>query len=256
MGSRLPRIQPRWWIGVLVFVAYAGGIMATWAWRGIDYRSIGTEDSLVHAVLQPLSVAALALAAFLTWAGWWRATLFETPRLRHPVYLALLLLAMLGMIGFSLFQTHWASLAARHLLVLAASVLLVGFCEEMVTRGILLVSLRGSTNSEMQAWFWSTLLFGLLHAINAFFGLGVMAVVQVLLAFCGGAAFYLLRRLSGTLLLPMLLHALWDFSSVASGLTGADIPPAKIGLMLFFYPLPLLLIAFIALRQARQDAGR
>ena len=86
-------------------------------------------------------------------------------------------------------------------------------------------------------------------------GLGVLALAQVLLAFCMGTGFYLLRRLGGTLLLPMLAHAAWDFSSFTAQLSGAGTPPAKIALMIVTYMLPLLLLAFIALRQARRDAG-
>ena len=249
------RLKPRAWIGVAVFFAYAAWVLGVWLARDIDYLSVSTEANLVQAVLQPLSVAALALAGFLAWSGWWRAALFDAPRLRHPVYLALLLAAMLGMISFNLAQTDWGLITARHLAVLVASALLIGFCEEMVTRGVLLVSLRGEGRTEMQAWFWSSALFGLLHATNAFFGLGVLALAQVLLAFCMGTGFYLLRRLGGTLLLPMLAHAAWDFSSFTAQLSGAGTPPAKIALMIVTYMLPLLLLAFIALRQARRDAG-
>ena len=244
------RIKPRWWIGIVVLLAYAAWVMAAWIWRGVDYRQIASETSLVQAVIQPLGIAAVLLAVFNSWAGWWRATLFETPRVRRPLLLAALLLAMLGFIAATLGSTDFAAITLRHLALVAVATLLVGFCEEMVSRGILLVSLRGSLRSEAWVWFVSSAMFGLLHATNAFFGVGPLALVQVVLAFCVGSGLYLLRRLGGTLLLPMLVHAAWDFSTLASGLD-ADPPGAvAFAFMASTWVLSLLLV-FVVLRRER-----
>ena len=244
------RIKPRWWIGIVVLLAYAAWVMAAWIWRGVDYRQIASETSLVQAVIQPLGIAAVLLAVFNSWAGWWRATLFETPRVRRPLLLAALLLAMLGFIAATLGSTDFAAITLRHLALVAVTTLLVGFCEEMVSRGILLVSLRGSLRSEAWVWFVSSAMFGLLHATNAFFGVGPLALVQVVLAFCVGSGLYLLRRLGGTLLLPMLVHAAWDFSTLASGLD-ADPPGAvAFAFMASTWVLSLLLV-FVVLRRER-----
>ena len=244
------RIKPRWWIGIVVLLAYAAWVMAAWIWRGVDYRQIASETSLVQAVIQPLGIAAVLLAVFNNWAGWWRATLFETPRVRRPLLLAALLLAMLGFIAATLGSTDFAAITLRHLALVAVTTLLVGFCEEMVSRGILLVSLRGSLRSEAWVWFVSSAMFGLLHATNAFFGVGPLALVQVVLAFCVGSGLYLLRRLGGTLLLPMLVHAAWDFSTLASGLD-ADPPGAvAFAFMASTWVLSLLLV-FVVLRRER-----
>ena len=244
------RIKPRWWIGIVVLLAYAAWVMAAWIWRGVDYRQIASETSLVQAVIQPLGIAAVLLAVFNSWAGWWRATLFETPRVRRPLLLAALLLAMLGFIAATLGSTDFTAITLCHLALVAVATLLVGFCEEMVSRGILLVSLRGSLRSEAWVWFVSSAMFGLLHATNAFFGVGALALLQVVLAFCVGSGLYLLRRLGGTLLLPMLVHAAWDFSTLASGLD-ADPPGAvAFAFMASTWVLSLLLV-FVVLRRER-----
>ena len=47
---------------------------------------------------------------------------------------------------------------------------------------------------------------------------------QVLYAFVLGSVFYAIRRISGTIIVPMVIHALWDFgtfSTVAGKPTGA-----------------------------------
>ncbi len=244
------RIKPRWWIGIVVFLAYAAWVMAAWIWRGVDYRQIASETSLVQAVIQPLGIAAVLLAVFNSWAGWWRATLFETPRVRRPLLLAALLLDMLGFIAATLGSTDFTAITLRHLALVAVATLLVGFCEEMVSRGILLVSLRGSLRSEAWVWFVSGAMFGLLHATNAFFGVGALALLQVVLAFCVGSGLYLLRRLGGTLLLPMLVHAAWDFATLASGLDADPPGAAAFAFMASTWVLSLLLV-FVVLRRER-----
>lgn len=243
------RIKPRWWIGVVVLLVYAAWVMAAWIWRGVDYREIASESSIVVAVIQPLGIAAVLLAIFNTWAGWWRATLIETPRVRQPALMALMLLVMLGFIASMLWSIDYGQIAFRHLALIAAATLLVGFCEEMVTRGIVLVSLRGSLRSEAWVWFCSSALFGLLHATNAFFGVGALALLQVLLAFCVGTGLYLLRRFSGTLLLPMLVHAAWDFSTLSSDLDQQPTSMATFALMAATYVVSLVVVFFVLRRE-------
>ncbi len=249
------RLQPAWWIGVLVFLAYAAWVAGYWLATGVDYRELATEQILWRGVIQPLGIAAIELALFNGLGGWWSPTLAERPRLRRPWLLGLLLLAMLGFIGSGLIVTDWAGIGIRHLAILAAAMLLVGFCEEMVTRGILLVSLRGSLRSEGQVWFWSSLLFGLLHATNALFGIGALALLQVVLAFCVGSGLYLLRRLGGTLLLPMGVHAAWDFSTFSTGMSGEAPSILQTGFLLATY-LASVVFTVIVLRghQAPADA--
>lgn len=242
------RLKPRWWIGVIVLVSYASWVLAAWWWRDVDYREIASEANLVAAVIQPLGIAALALAAFLAWAGWWRAVLFEPSRLRSPVMLGLLLLPMLGFIATLLATTDYSGISMHHLGLVLLATLLVGFCEEMATRGVLLVSLRGSLRSEAWVWFASSLAFGLLHATNAFFGIGAMALIQVALAFCVGTGLYLLRRFSGTLLLPMLVHAAWDFSTLTSGLDGVPSGALSFAMMAATYLLSLVFVVVVLRR--------
>lgn len=251
------RIQPRWWIGVAVFLAYAGWVMSAWTYLDIDYASLATQSNLMWAVIMPLGIAANALSVFNTLAGWWPQTLRE-PQLRKPKFLAVLLLLIAGFICLNFYATDWAAIGLAHTLVLAGAMLLVGFCEEMVTRGVLLVSLRGSLRSEAWVWFYSTLLFGLLHATNAFFGLGAAALLQVVLAFCAGTGLYLVRRFTGSLVVAMCIHAIWDFSSLAHGLahtTDTANTTASIGALVFVVGIygASLILAYRVLRRERQS---
>jgi uncharacterized protein len=245
------RLQPHWWIGLAVYLAYAGWVFAAWTFFDIDYASVGEQPNLLSAVILPLGIAAIALSAFNSLAGWWQPATRE-PRTRKSAFLAVLLLLMAGFIGVNLYATGWAAIGMQHVLVLAAAMLLVGFCEEMVTRGVLLTALRGSMGSEAWVWFISTSLFGLMHATNAFFGLGSAALVQVVLAFCAGTGLYLVRRLTGNLWVAMGVHALWDFSSLAHGLAPAAASP---GAFVFLAGVYAVSIVFVIIVLRARPAG-
>ncbi|MEZ0234555.1 MAG: lysostaphin resistance A-like protein [Actinomycetota bacterium] len=83
----------------------------------------------------------------------------------------------------------------------------VGIAEETLTRGLVLTALRGGMG-EVGAWFWSSLLFGLLHGANIVLGQDVGPTLQqIVFAFVFGSVLYAARRSTGTLLVPIVLHA-------------------------------------------------
>ena len=70
---------------------------------------------------------------------------------------------------------------------------------EILTRGLLLVGFRGSA-SEALSWFWTSFLFGMIHALNLFFGQSLMDTMQqVVAAFLLGSALYVTRMATGAL---------------------------------------------------------
>jgi membrane protease YdiL (CAAX protease family) len=95
---------------------------------------------------------------------------------------------------------------------LALGTLLVGFSEELLTRGLAVVGGRASMH-ERWVWVFSGAIFGLIHVPNVLFGQsGAETARQVVFAFGVGMTYYVTRRISGTLVVTMVLHALWDFS--------------------------------------------
>ena len=96
------------------------------------------------------------------------------------------------------------------LLVLLTGMLLVGVGEELVCRGYLLVGAR-SRFSELGAFLLTCALFGLMHGVNVVAGQTVGATAaQIVFAIAMGACFYLLRRLTGLLVIAMLAHGIVD----------------------------------------------
>ena len=129
--------------------------------------------------------------------------------------------------------------------------MLVGFNEELTSRGLLLVGLRGSTR-EVWVALVSSLLFGLMHGINIFLGQSVGETIpQIGNAFLQGLTFYILRRVTGSLLWAMLLHGAWDFSVFM--LTGRRLNPLSV-LVLVAGPFAVITVWFAA-RDADEGTG-
>lgn len=202
------KVQPRPSVGVLVFVAYLAVFYGVWIATGIEYKNVGDSAStLLKWYVAPLAAGTVMLVIAATALGWWRAALVEVRKAPRWTLITPALMLLLGLV--SLTQKDYSDTTSRMWLYLLVGSIGVGFCEELATRGLLLVGLRG-TLSERQVWLWSSLLFGLMHLPNWAFGGGPGAVGQVGLAFLSGTTFYLLRRGTGMLLFAMVLHGFWD----------------------------------------------
>ena len=116
----------------------------------------------------------------------------------------------------------------------------------------MIVGFRG-TLSEVWVWFLSSLLFGLLHGLNVFFGQSIGATLrQIVFAFLLGTAFYVTRRLTGLLVVTMVIHAIWDFGALGTEHSGADASGVG-GLLLW----PTVILALVVLAKIlRSSADR
>ncbi|MCE4027669.1 CPBP family intramembrane metalloprotease [Microbacterium sp. Au-Mic1] len=211
------RITPRLWIGVLVWLAYSLTVFLVGLATGIGYQHMGeTTATLWGGPVLFLAAGTVLLLVAAGVLGWWRPALIERPRARHrwPI-VAPAIMALAALIILSL-GTDWSKIDGGYLAGLLALGVLVGFNEEFTTRGLLLVGVRAQTR-EVWVWFITSALFGLMHITNAFSGQPLLPTLQqVGLAFLGGTAFYIVRRVTGSLIWAMLLHGIWDISSFAS----------------------------------------
>lgn len=210
------RVRPNAAIAVAIAVIYMAIVGLLWWATGLNYTKLAeSPTSLLLGVVLPVGAGALFLIVAASVLGWWRPALFERKTGRGWMWLApiLMLIAPLSLIGsrdFTQFNPTWT-------LTLLAGVLLVGFSEELMTRGLGLVGYRGSL-SEGWAWFAMSLTFGLLHGLNFFFGQPLLPTLQqIAISFASASVFYVLRRLSGTLIWAMILHAIFDFGSIVAG---------------------------------------
>ena len=199
-------------LGLLLYAGYLAIFFTTWTVNGIDYNRIGESAETIRLwYALPTLFGCAFLVVAITVLGWWRMVLFDRSTAGSrwlwflPALVAVVILVNFAGLPFDRLSSEillWSTLGAVG----------VGFGEEMITRGGLVVGLR-SRHSEGMVWLVSTLLFSALHIPNVLFGLPLEAMpVQLVLTFVMGSGLYVMRRLSGTLLLPMVLHGLWDSS--------------------------------------------
>lgn len=177
-----------------------------------------TVENLVETALIPIGASAVFAISVATWLGWWPQILHE----RKPVQqwtrivpIALLIAALLG--------TSWGSLLdqkAGLILALVAMVLIVGFTEELMFRGIGLNVFRDLQFTEAKVALYSSLVFGAVHLSNAL-TTGGQALFQAAVVSFSGYLFYLTRRAYLAIWPAMLVHASQDFALI-SGQVGID----------------------------------
>jgi membrane protease YdiL (CAAX protease family) len=208
-GMRItPRPSIAWAIGLLYGPAFIALLLAS----GVDYDTVAdSTHNFVRAVVIPMAILTVVVIALTTWLGWWRPVLRDdrpAPRwmISIPIVFAIAILAGID-------YGRVADLQTSFLLWAAVGTLMVGFCEETVYRGLAVVGFREGY-SEVRVWLFSSLLFMLLHAWNLVAGQSLPATVSQLgFTFVLGSILYAVRRTSGTLIIPILLHAGWDWMS-------------------------------------------
>jgi len=180
----------------------------------VEYARIGENADTLLTWLLPPTLAGLVVAlGFVSLFGWWRPALSERQKLPQWAMFVPILTTVVAF-GNMVFGDY-TTVTAQMWVYLISGCLIVGFNEEMVNRGTLIVALR-SRFGESAVWLISTALFAVFHLPNIYFGIGALAIAQVVIAFGMGSVFYLARRTTGSLIAAMLLHALWDLSAFAS----------------------------------------
>jgi uncharacterized protein len=235
-------------MGILLYLGYLAVFFATWTINGVDYNRIGESAETIrlwYAFPTLFGCAFLVLA--LTILGWWRMALFDKSK-SGPRWVWILPVVMAGIILNNFIGIPSAKLTAGLLLWSSLGAVGVGFGEEMITRGSMIVGLR-SRFSEGRVWLIGTLLFSALHVPNVIFGFPLTAMpIQVVLTFIMGSGFYVIRRMSGTLILPMILHGLWDSSLFLNVATGGQ--PSAIQFAVY----PLAIVCAIAVLRNNRNA--
>ncbi|MFD0041004.1 type II CAAX prenyl endopeptidase Rce1 family protein [Streptomyces anulatus] len=238
------------WPWFLVIVAvYAGIIQGLGFLTGVDTgnsdSAFPTTESLVRNALIPIGASIVFAASVVTWLGWWGEVLHYRAPVRRWVRwvpASMLAVALLGL-NYGHLGDQSVSLVACLLLL----GLFVGVGEELMFRGIGVQVFRRAGLTEGKVALFSSLVFGLVHLSNAF-GAGAQAILQALIVSTSGYFFYLCLRVGGVILLPMLVHGLWD-TSLFSNLVG-DEPQASLGMALIIVLQAVLIVLLLVRRRS------
>ena len=239
-----PRREPSVWLGLVLYLGYLTVFFITWSVNGVDYMRIGESAQTTRLwYAYPTLLGCAFLVVAISFLGWWRLVLFDKSR-SGPAWIWIFPVVMAAIIANNFLGMPSGKLTFELVLWSSLGAVGVGLGEEMITRGSMVVGLR-SRFTEGKVWLFSTLLFSAMHVPNVYFGLPMANMpIQVILTFIMGSGLYVLRRMSGTLLLPIILHGLWDsslFLTVATGGTPSSIQFA-------IYPLAIACALVVVLK--------
>jgi len=215
------RLTPRIWIGLVAAVVYV--LMAGWFGEAIGELAPAGDDNAEFALghFVPLLILITAGVVFTRRAGWsketWTSPSVFTEKRRWWMLGIPVLFAVQVAVGLS--TVPWNDRTVTTVLIVLAGTAMVGIGEELYFRGILRVSILGH-HGEFLALILTSVAFGLGHTIKfALMGMPAEAFVfQVVFLAMDGALFYGMLRATGTLWVPIALHALNDFQLyLASG---------------------------------------
>jgi len=232
-GTRSVRRRALTWprlIGLLVVVALLPSFIDVFVLDGRS-DSLFPDQEAVNDRAISSAVTMLIVVAAVSMLRWWPDVLHEQLRARAWVWAVPVLF-----LGTSLALTDYTRIATAGVsitLVLLVAVLCIAIGEELLFRGVTLVFLRGRSR-EWVAAAVSCVIFGLMH-----FPAGP---VQVVASALFGWLLYLCRRVSGGIVVPIAVHAAWDFSVFTSFLTASPETSSNASIA-----LSLLTIVFVAI---------
>lgn len=215
----------------------------------ITYATPVSVNELWRGITVPVFISLVFVYAVVAVLGWWRPVFTDGKPVRRWVWLlpAIMVITVVAGVNYTGLGNKGVGFTA----LLALSMLGVGFAEEGMFRGLGVVTFRVNGFAEGQVAWWTCVIFGLAHATNLI-SEGPKALVQVLVTAVAGYFFYLIRRVSGGLVVPAVLHGLWDFGLV-SGLVVAGQTYA--GANLFALADIILAIIVLAGRHHIEPAG-
>lgn len=247
-GEHTLTVPPRPTAGLAAYLAYIATILVVHQIGGVDYDEIAdSSHNILLGMVVPVAAASAVVAVIATRLGWW-AEIMREPRVGGRWLLAVPVVLLVGT-AVALFAAPFGDWPTESVLLLLLGVALVGFGEELTTRGVLLVGMRGRFG-EIWVWLITSGLFGLMHSLNLINGQAVGTTMQqVGFTFVIGSVLYTCRRATGLLIVPMALHALWDLTLLLGEGPGAEttreVSNAAAAQILAMYVTAALTIVFL-----------
>lgn len=211
-----PRVTPRLWMAIpAVVVTLALSIVI----GPLVAAALAPKGNLVVFGLIVIGLVLIVTLPILFLLGWLRPVFLEQKRVRGilPTVLAfgpVLYLAYLAV------TARWSEIPVGTVLTAILLAAIAGIGEELTFRGVAVVTLRAKL-SEVWVAVVPSVVFGLVHLMNLGGDLPTSEVLyQVFYAILFGFAAYALRRVTGGLFIPILIHTLNNGLEDIVGFTG------------------------------------
>ncbi|WP_062530099.1 CPBP family intramembrane glutamic endopeptidase [Demequina rhizosphaerae] len=231
--------------GAIAFAAYVLVVGILWRVGRVDYlRMVESDGTVVRALIVPIGAGLVLLAGLTTALGWWPDVLSQART--GPAWALAVPALFLVLSAISIARVDFSALGSRRTVLLAVGTAIVGAAEELLARGLLVVAAQHAGWSLTSAWLFSTALFALLHAINVLVGMPWTAMIgQLVLSFFGGTVLFVTLMTTGSLLVAVVLHALWDFVTLAHQGGGTTTPRVAGAGLLVLYVLGAVAVVFV-----------
>lgn len=248
----------RWWKALVLAVGYLAIYEPASLLVAPFLPFIGDEDSTSYVlvlIVVPVLIGGLVLVGFGASVGWLRSTLERQPiRGRGWMWIAIIVVLLFNVLRFASIDYSAAGFDWVAAWLLAG--LVIGFSEELLTRGYVVRIMRSSGHSEVAVGLVSAALFALLHGSNLFIGQALgPTLLQMVYTFFFGFCMYLALRVTRTIVAPILLHASTDPSIFMQGThpaVGGIGSLAQLGnIVVVLVGVVLLIVFLISERRAR-----
>lgn len=202
-----------WWRAVVlaaVYFALYQGLSLAFTPLALQIEDRASAAAIVVFYVLPLIIGALLLIGFIASVGWWREVFGAQPiRGRGWMWIAIVVVLLFNILRFATIDYSAAGFEVVATWLLAG--LLIGFAEEVLTRGLVVNLLRKAGYREIVVAVISAAVFAGLHSGNLLTGQDLFATAfQIVYTFAFGILMYLALRVTGTILAPILLHASTD----------------------------------------------
>ena len=236
-----------WWRALILvagyFVLYQGAALAL----APIAPSIDDAESAGYVLfffVLPIAIGGVLLVLFGLSVGWLRELFGRQPiRGRGWMWIAVAVVLLFNVLRFA--TIDYAELDFGYVAAWLLAGLVIGFAEEVLTRGYVVNLMRKAGHPEIAVALVSAALFAALHASNLLTGQSLFAtLIQLLYTFAFGICMYLTLRVTGNLIWPILLHASTDPSIFLQAAHPADGPLATIA---GFGNIPVILVGLLAI---------
>jgi membrane protease YdiL (CAAX protease family) len=240
-GARAPRRRPLEWLALLGLLAafLFGPAIVDVAVLRAESGAVFPDQASVNVLIIGQATALLVALAGVQLFGWWRPVLQETRRVRPWVWVVPIALLIVHVAFTDYGRLAEAGIALSASLLLGTTLVAAG--EELLYRGVVLTFMRERYRETMAAVV-TALVFGLCHAPG-----GPLNMVS---AAVHGYLLYYARRVSGGLVVPIVLHSLYDFSVYSSATTAHPDPAGNASPANVLVALVLLVVMVVLHRRA------